>query len=226
MIMHMNKSLSEQTARQLLDYAMKEGLKFGDKLPNEEQLAERFMVSRVSLREAVNGLKFLGLLDSAPRRGTTIAPMDFNRLAQYVGFHMTFSPMSEEELLEARLIIEEGQLQLVARNLTEEAYSELTILARQCQRDQDTAEEIQRTMKADLDFHRALLRVGGNHALIAFSKLLEAFFIRLEKHPGTVADSHRTAEEHLMLVNALRENNLEFARGIIKKHLSTHRQNH
>ncbi len=217
------ESKSEQTARQLMAYAVESGLGPGDRLPSEEEMAKKFNVSRVSIREATNGLKFLGLLDSAPRRGTTIACMDFSRLAKYVGFQLAFSSMSEQELLEARLVVEVSQLEIAARKLTDESVKELNEIAVRCGRNSNSSKAVDGTIQADYEFHRKLLDVGGNSALQAFSELLENFFRQLEAHPGTIEDSQRSAREHLVIVEALQNENLELARGMMRRHLVRHK---
>jgi len=217
------ESKSEQTAKQLMAYAVESGLGPGDRLPSEEEMARKFNVSRVSIREATNGLKFLGLLDSAPRRGTTIASMDFSRLAKYVGFQLAFSTMSEQELLEARLVVEVSQLEIAARKLTEENVRELNEIAFRCGRNDNSPEAVDCTIQADYEFHRKLLEVGGNSALQAFSELLENFFRQLEAHPGTIEESERSAQEHMLIVEALQAGNLELARGMMRRHLTWHK---
>ena len=46
----------------------------GTTLPNLEQLAEQFAISRLSMREAIKLLAGKGLVSSAPRRGTVVRP--------------------------------------------------------------------------------------------------------------------------------------------------------
>ena len=125
----MSESMSTVLADRLLQTAIESNMKIGDKLPGEVELADRFHVSRVSIREAINGLKFLGMLDAAPRRGTTIAALDYRRLVKYLGFQMAFSSLSEEELFDARLALEIGMLDLVGQRMTDEDYRELLELA-------------------------------------------------------------------------------------------------
>ena len=64
--------MSTVLADRLLQTAIESNMKIGDKLPGEVELADRFHVSRVSIREAINGLKFLGMLDAAPRRDSSV----------------------------------------------------------------------------------------------------------------------------------------------------------
>lgn len=176
--------MSTVLADRLLQTAIESNMKIGDKLPGEVELADRFHVSRVSIREAINGLKFLGMLDAAPRRGTTIAALDYRRLVKYLGFQMAFSSLSEEELFDARLALEIGMLDLVGQRMTAEDYRELLELADACRRESDEPKAVADSIEADMRFHQRLLEISGNSMLQAFVKLIESFFHRQNAHPG------------------------------------------
>lgn len=219
-------SAAKIVADKLLEMAVKRGLKTGDKLPGEVELAAEFKVSRITVREAINGLKFLGILDSAPRRGTTIAGLDYSSLSKYLGFQMAFSPMGEHELLESRIAIESGLMNLVAAKMTQESYRELVTLATACEIESNGAEDIHKSLIADLNFHRKLLEIAGNQIIMAFGNLIETFFlIHVAQHPGNSIDSKSAAEMHLLIVNALHEKNIDLARGLIRRHLMRHIEN-
>jgi GntR family transcriptional regulator len=66
------RSLVEQVREGLLEGLMTGELKPGSKLPNENELAERFMVSRATIREAVLGLMDAGYLVRRHGSGTYV----------------------------------------------------------------------------------------------------------------------------------------------------------
>ena len=216
--------MSTVLADRLLQTAIESNMKIGDKLPGEVELADRFHVSRVSIREAINGLKFLGMLDAAPRRGTTIAALDYRRLVKYLGFQMAFSSLSEEELFDARLALEIGMLDLVGQRMTDEDYRELLELADACRRESDEPKAVADSIEADMRFHQRLLEISGNSMLQAFVKLIESYFHRQNAHPGNRQDQASAAEVHRMIVEALHDRNIELARGLMQKHLARHRK--
>lgn len=55
-------------------------LKPGDKLPTESELCQQFVVSRTTLREAIQMLRTSGLLDVTPGRGSYIRMPDIQQL--------------------------------------------------------------------------------------------------------------------------------------------------
>ena len=102
------KNVSDLIAEKIKDYILDNGLKQGDRLPTEHELAERFGVSRISVREATKALGFLGIIDAAPRRGLTIGAVNMERLSQYLGFHFAVADYPFNQILDARIAIEVG----------------------------------------------------------------------------------------------------------------------
>lgn len=209
----MNKT--DQIIELLLSYIIANKLKSGDKLPSEEELADRFNVSRVSIREGLRGLKFLGFARSYPRRGTIIQEMDFTLLGRAIGFQIAASDFTYRQLLEARLSIELGALDVIVGKLTPNDIAELKKVA-DCSRYSDDPTEIEYNLSRDCEFHRRLLAIGGNSILLVFSNLLQTFFAARITAPES---SQQATRDHMQLIEALECGNLELARGIMRKHL-------
>jgi DNA-binding FadR family transcriptional regulator len=102
--------LSDQLTTQLRKLILDEGLKPGDPLLTEQEMIDRFGVSRSVVREATKALDFLGIIDAVPRRGTFLGEFDFARVAEYFGFHFALSDYPPEKLLKTRTVIETGVL--------------------------------------------------------------------------------------------------------------------
>lgn len=60
----------EEIVRQVRTLTEREILKPGDRLPSERELAERFKVSRVTIRQALSVLQAMGVIDSRVGDGT------------------------------------------------------------------------------------------------------------------------------------------------------------
>lgn len=92
--MHVNRRadtpIFKQIAGQLREQIESGGLRFGDVIPGERELAESLAVSRMTLRAAIDELVDEGLLVRQRGRGTVVAQMRINKQAQVIGF-MSFS---------------------------------------------------------------------------------------------------------------------------------------
>src|ERR1041385_6362096 len=85
------KKLSEMVAERIKDHILTHSLRPGDRLPTEQDLADRFGVSRISVREATQALSFLGMIEASPRRGLKVGKLDMKRVSRYLGFHLAIS---------------------------------------------------------------------------------------------------------------------------------------
>ena len=64
-------------------------LQAGQKLPSERELAEKFNVSRVPIREALKILEYMGVLDSSPGDGTYVKNTSAQSLVSKMDFPST-----------------------------------------------------------------------------------------------------------------------------------------
>ena len=61
------------TRQKLLKYIKTNNMKVGDRLPSENELSSMLGVSRLTLREAINTLKHVGVVYSVQGKGTFVS---------------------------------------------------------------------------------------------------------------------------------------------------------
>lgn len=214
-----SQRLGDIVADRIKDYIIDRKLSEGDRLPTEQQFAEMFGVSRLSVREATRALGFLGILRSAPRRGLTIGRVDMVRVSTFLGFHLAMSAYPRQELLKARMVIESGVLAEAAEHIStnEETYQRIRALNDHL----SGVTDIDALIAGDLAFHQAILACSQIGPLIAFGGLLEVFFrtfkseLKYAFHGGGGG-----IETHRAILIALRERNVNSARALLESHLS------
>ena len=192
----------------------------GDRLPTEHELAARFGVSRLSLREATKALEFLGIVEAKPGVGLTVGQIDMGRMAEHLGFHPALQRADPHQLIDTRIVIETGALPHVARRMAEDdaLYGQLAALVEQFR----SARDLQTWIDLDVRFHRALLEASGLTPLVAFGDLLQVFFQRFR-------DSVERAEwkggiaGHRRLIDLLRDQDVSAATTELRRHIETHR---
>lgn len=215
------QTLSEVVAERIKQYIIDHKLKPGDRLPTEQELADRFGVSRVSTREATKALGFLGIIDAAPRRGLAVGQVDMKRVTNYLGFHLSISDFPLAQLLDARLVIESGALPHVMRRMAAEPalYDQLSELVGLL----PAARSLDERIAADVAFHRGLLDASGIAPLLAFHDLLTIFFDRFRRSLAR-GDWDRGAKQHQQLLDLLRDGDLTRACDLLVGHLEHHRK--
>src|SRR5512132_1561450 len=72
----------EEIVRQVKQLIAEGRFKSGDRLPPERELAEKFVVSRTSVREALRALESLGLIEIRAGEGTFVREMSVESLIE------------------------------------------------------------------------------------------------------------------------------------------------
>lgn len=215
------KNLGEVVAERIKQYIIDHKLKPGDRLPTEQEFADRFGVSRISTREATKALGFLGIIDAAPRRGLAVGQVNMKRLTNYLGFHLAIGDYPASQLLDGRIVIETGILPHLIKQMSAdpELHAKLTAVADRIR----VAKTLDDRIVADVAFHRALLDASGIQPLVAFHDLLTIFFDRFRRSLAE-ADWDNGARQHQELLDLVRAGDLGRAVELLSKHLDCHRK--
>lgn len=125
------KSLSERTADAIYELIANDPtLVAGEKLPNENDLALHFGVSRATLREAIRALVAQGVLEVQRGRGTFIRTLEMpSPSLNLAGIHRT--QIRVRDLFEIRLIFEPQAAAIACRRASEEDLQEIACTAGQ-----------------------------------------------------------------------------------------------
>lgn len=220
-------NIYEEVVEEIKRYIVDNGLAPGDRLPTESELAERFGVSRLTVREAIKVLESLGIIQSRTRDGMRLRAFTLKPMTDHLRFVLEAEKATVVEIAQARQVLETSILPVVAQNVTAADFEEMeaaimaldaaiTVL--------EAAEEGSRSpvavSEADMRFHLALLRASRNRALEGFGSMLQEFFrhIRGER---TIQPEHlrRSLDEHRGVVAALRTGDAESAQRIMERHL-------
>lgn len=213
-------TIRDEVVRRIKSYIAEGGLKPGDRLPTEAQLAERFGVSRPSLREATKSLEFLGIVEARPGRGLSVGRVNMERVIEYLGFHPALHDLAPSVLIETRVVIETGVMPSVAARIKRDPslLDNLTAINRRLKQ----ARTVQRWVECDVAFHRGLIEASGLTPLLAFGDLLAVFFQRFRESVKRAEWADGVAS-HQAILDALRAGRVRAAECEIKAHIESHR---
>lgn len=218
-----HSKLNEVVASRIKDYIIEHSLGEGDRLPTEQQMTQMFGVSRVSVREATRALNFLGIIESAPRRGLTIGQVDMKRVTEYLGFHFALNDYPFEQLRKTRIVLEIGALSESVDRIADNPalFQKLMELNEKIRE----AKDVDGAIASDLAFHRALIECSDLEPLIAFNSLLEVFFKRISKEEGFKKREVwlKGIESHKQILMELRGRNLQKAKELMRAHIGAPR---
>lgn len=186
-------------------------------LPPERVLAQRFDVSRGSVRDALRMLEMIGLLETRHGQGTYPRELDVEKLVTPLASVLSFNSRLQDELLDVRRMFEPAVARVAASRITADELEELDrILASQRARLRggDT------TIDDDTEFHAAIARATHNrvveHIMQTLNELLVTSRTQTLKQPGR---QQRSIRGHASVVAALREGDSDGAAVAMTRHI-------
>jgi GntR family transcriptional regulator, transcriptional repressor for pyruvate dehydrogenase complex len=212
---------SEDVAAQILDafFTEGEGLKPGKWLGTEAEMAERFNVSRVTIRDAVSALAARGLIEVrvGARGGLRIASSDPDRLIDAFSIQLRLMGLTRDELFEAMLAIEPVTAALAAERATDMQLAQLQNLVQQSR---DVLDDPVRFATLAVGFHQALADMSNNRALRASLAALRSTQLEHMGPPTTRPIAERVARLHASILQAITARDPALARDRMLDHLA------
>jgi DNA-binding FadR family transcriptional regulator len=214
-------SLTDQTVEALLDQILTRRLEPGTTLPSVADLAARLGVSRPVVREALNALKALGVIEVATGKKATVRGLDGDVLRLY--FHRAVQSFdgSVRDLMEVRIGVESRAAALAARHRSE---ADLTALRATLEQMKAATAAKETFARHDAAMHLEIARASANRLILQIveslhSALRQASLLGLRAMPAGVIPA-RIVEEHEALVAAIAAQDAPGAERIMRDHLS------
>jgi len=215
--------LYESVIEQIMDLIKNNELKPGDKLPPERELAEKFSISRGSLREAFRVLESRGLIKSKPGGGRYIREIRNNGYNNTENIILSLEKSSILELLEAREIFEVKIVKLAAQRATPEDIKSIERALNKMNEEEEL--EVDRKTESDTEFHLAIARASHNFVFVNIIKLhLDLLKETREKTQQIPGRREERWHEHQAIFQAIKKHNCKKAGEVMLKHLRNIRQ--
>lgn len=198
----------------------------GDPLPREELLAERMVVSRTALREALKVLSAKGLIETRQKTGTRVREKKYwNQLdADVLSWRCASMPTDDfvEKLVEMREIIEPAAAAAAAKRRDEAQLARLE----SAYRAMEAAQDLDAWAEADLAFHEAVLQATNNELMVSLFSVIETalgtFFLLSAR---TATNFKYSLPRHFAVFEAIRRRQPEAARLAMQRMVSDSRTN-
>lgn len=207
----------EEIVRQIKTLVQEGKLKSGDRLPPERDLAERFKVSRTSVREAFRALESMGLIEIRPGEGTFVREISVESLIEPLALVILTQREAVGELFEARRLLEPAIAGLAASRATPDEIHEMERIL------EEQAKEVAagRTgLAQDAAFHAAIAASARNRAITRLVHALMDLLTQSREEslqiPGRPTRSH---QDHLRILGAIRRRDAASAQRAMLDHL-------
>lgn len=215
------RKLSDEILDRLLQLIEQGEVEPGGYLPSERELMTRFGVGRPAIREALQALASMGIIQiqhGERSRRVSLGPQTvLEQIDRSVRHLLQTSPELRGHLREARVSFEAGMVRLAARNAKTTDVEALRA-ALKCQR--SVRDDAAQFIAADIAFHNAIAGVSGNPIYIAVSQALLQWvfelYPRLLRVPGV---EDLTLQEHETVLNAIEAHDEDRAARALAAHL-------
>lgn len=218
------KKIYEEVVEQIRLLMAGGALKPGDKLLPERELAERFQVSRASVREAMRALEMLGFVDIRPGDGTFVRDLNTDDIIQPLAMFLAVEKSSLLEMFEIRRIFETASARMAAERATDEEVIQIkTALIKMEEglnlQDSEKGEEF------DTAFHYAVAEATHNALLIRLFRTISEDFSRsvsaARRHLFTEAHNpQKIIDQHDRIHNAIKNHDPQKAAQYMLEHLT------
>ena len=210
-------TLPEEIAARLLALIRARELRPGDKLPAERALAGMMEVSRPVLREALRALALMKVVDIRQGSGTYVTSLEPTQLVSHLEFAFSTDSIALVQLLEARRVVEVGNVRLAALRIGEPGIRALESILSGLHEAVDAPVAF-----GDLDiaFHDAICTAAGNFLLTQFMAIINTLGRVSRARTGALRSVREaTLRDHGRILEALWAGDADAAAAAMREHL-------
>lgn len=192
----------EDIATQIRNELSTGGLKSGDRLPSERELAARFSVSRNTVREALRSLENAGLLRThkGAAGGAFIREGGGDAVISSLRDLFHLGAIRPQQLTEARLWIDAVVVRAACARATPAHMAELEANIAASDLAQKRGDHMGRNL-INMDFHRILAHIAGNPILIifmdSFTQIMREFILSIGPGTHNITPMRRRFMQHM-----------------------------
>jgi GntR family transcriptional repressor for pyruvate dehydrogenase complex len=202
----------EQVFEQMLNQIIKGVWKAGDKLPSENELTKILGVSRISVREAVQKLVAIDLVETHRGKGSFVKEFTTNN---YLRSLTPMLLMTKKDILyvtEYRRILELGIIDLYVERATS---ADINILKNYLKSMKTYRDNLKEYTHYDLDFHLKLYEMTQNPFIIKISNMIGDILSNAMKSAVTPQGAEEGIVYHTKILKAIEARDSEKLKGIV-----------
>lgn len=164
--------LADQVVDKIQEMIAQGVYKTGDKLPVENELANMFSVSRITIREAFVKLSMMGIVDIRQGEGTFVKELSPESFMKPLLPMLILDEKNLKDIYETRLVIESKTAELAALHINDEESRELLLLHKTMENNFAT-EDFHQYRSNDYLLHLSIAKYGKN---LILHKIVEIIY--------------------------------------------------
>ncbi|MGH9800178.1 MAG: FadR/GntR family transcriptional regulator [Blastocatellia bacterium] len=209
--------ITELVVQRIKELLERGELRAGSRLPPERELADMLHISRPSLRTALKALSVMGIIHAKPGAGTYIAEALPEVFTEPMRFMTLINNTSDEEMFEARLIIEAGLAELAAERATDE---DIKVLNTEIEGMRANMNDPENYLKHDVRFHQAIANAANNKLMSGVMDTVAQLLFHLRRQTiAHASDLEEAIDWHQKIVETMKKRDPKKAKEVISGHL-------
>jgi len=218
--MHIKRrNVSDEIAEVLQRKILEMNLQEGDKLPSHEELAQQLGVSKASLREGLQKLSAMGVVEIKHGLGTIVALPQISHYLKILSPRLITTGSTLSDLFEARKCIEAATVAQAIAKGDEEDINDLRDLVSEMERAFQKG-DTESFLRKDIDFHNRIAKAGKNKVLLEILNVINELLYFQEnlthRIPGAI---ERAVGFHKKIFWAIKEKDLQKAHTLMAEHI-------
>lgn len=198
--------------------------KEGERLPSQDELAESFGVSRTTLREALNSLKIMGLIDIKHGDGTYVKKFESSKFLESVSTFLKINQKNILEVMEVRKFLEVTTVRLATLRADEDDIENIKNKLEQMKRNKGKYKQNSYELfsKDDMEFHIAIAEATKNHIFKQIiNSIQDNMKIEQLSFIQTLDDVEEIIEQHEKIFKEIKNRNAEKSTAEMSNHIKT-----
>jgi GntR family transcriptional repressor for pyruvate dehydrogenase complex len=217
------KKIYQSIIEQFMIMLKDDKIKVGEKLPSERHLAERFKVSRPSVREALRAMEMIGLIEIRPGDGVIVTDINIAPFINAISPLFMKRKNFELELLELRRMFEVRAVELVSRNITVKKAALLLVPIEKMKKALENGNP-EVGAEGDIEFHETIFAITDNYVLQKAAECVVTILEMSVKFTRSLMleeeeNSRKLLQQHIKIFDAIKQGKPQAARKAIEEHL-------
>jgi len=205
---------------QILPFIRERKFEAGDRIPSERDLAERFLVSRGVIREALSVLEAMRVVERRPQSGMYLredSAGSLDALVLEADFGLPMNAADVKDLNEFRALLESQAVKIACARCTKTDIDRIDAILAQSKRKLEAGQSLS---EQDTEFHLAIFVATHNRVL---TRAANSFWLasknRRDHYFANPANGRRSYRQHMALRDAIAAGDAAAARNVLRMHL-------
>jgi len=209
-------NVGQETFKVILNMIMQGRWKEGEKIPSENEFKDMLGVSRHTVRAALNNLNMLGIVETRHGDGNYVK---FVGIGLYIDMLIPYLFINEENIdviMEFREGIETVTARYAAMRATDEEIETLRDKLEKCAQ---VADDIERYLEADFDFHYTIAKFSKNDLLLQSMYVVKKYCFEALAKYLTKTISNDGTQRHRKVFDAIASHDPDAAANHMNDHI-------